>query len=190
MKIGLYFGSFNPIHVGHLITANTIVQSAELDQVWFVVSPHNPHKKKSSLLHEFDRYDMVRLAIADNEKLSVSDIEFNLPKPSYTIDTLTYIQEKYPNYEFQILIGEDNLTHFHKWKNHEQILEYYGVLVYPREGTIKTEFHDHPKVKFVEAPLLNISATYIRTLIKEKKSIRYLVSQDVEVLIRSKKFYL
>jgi len=133
---------------------------------------------------------MVRLAIADNEKLSVSDIEFNLPKPSYTIDTLTYIQEKHPTYEFQILIGEDNLTHFHKWKNHEQILEYYGVLVYPREGTPKTDFHDHPKIKLVEAPLLNISATYIRELIKNEKSIRYLVPQEVEVLIRSKKFYL
>ncbi len=133
---------------------------------------------------------MVRLAIADNEKLSVSDIEFNLPKPSYTIDTLTYIQEKHPNYEFQILIGEDNLTHFHKWKNPEKILEYYGVLVYPRDGTPKTEYHNHPKIKFVEAPLLNISATYIRNLIKEKKSIRYLVPQEVEILIRSKKFYL
>lgn len=190
MKIGLYFGSFNPIHIGHLITANTIAELAQIDQVWFVVSPHNPHKQKSSLLHEFDRYDLVRLAIGYNPKLEVSDIEFHLPKPSYTIDTLTHIQEKYPNYKFSVVIGEDNLTHFHKWKNHDKLLEYYQLLVYPREGTPKTVFHQHPSVQFVDAPMLNISATYIRELIQQHKSIQYLVPDDVALKIKEKKFYL
>ncbi len=190
MKIGLFFGSFNPIHIGHLIIANTIADSEEVSQVWLVVSPQNPFKKNGTLLHEFDRYDMVRLAIADNEKLNVTDIEFHLPKPSYTIDTLTYLQEKYPQHIFKIIIGEDNLKGFEKWKNYLKILEYYEVLVYPRPNSAKTIFHDHEKVKFVQAPLIDLSATYIREKIRNHQSIKYLVHEDVETMIRVKGFYL
>ncbi len=190
MKIGLFFGSFNPIHIGHLIIANTIADSEEVSQVWLVVSPQNPFKKNNTLLHEFDRYDMVRLAIADNEKLNLTDIEFHLPKPSYTIDTLTYLQEKYPQHEFKIIIGEDNLKGFEKWKNYTKILEYYEVLVYPRPDATKTPFHIHPKVKFVQAPLIDLSATYIREKIRNRQSIKYLVHEDVETVIRVKGFYL
>jgi nicotinate-nucleotide adenylyltransferase len=190
MKIGLFFGSFNPIHIGHLIIANTIADSGEVSQVWLVVSPHNPFKKSNTLLHEFDRFDMVRLAIADNEKLNVTDIEFHLPKPSYTIDTLTYLHEKYPQYEFKIIIGEDNLKGFEKWKNHHKILEYYEVLVYPRPNSEKTHFHSHAKVKFVQAPLIDLSATYIREKVRQHQSIKYLVHEDVETLIRVKGFYI
>lgn len=190
MKIGLFFGSFNPIHIGHLIIANTIADSQEVNQVWLVVSPQNPFKKNSTLLHEFDRFDMVRLAIANNEKLNVTDIEFHLSKPSYTIDTLTYLQSKHPQHEFKIIVGEDNLKGFEKWKNHEKILEYYEVLVYPRPHSEKTPFHTHEKIKFVQAPLIDLSATYIRDKIRQNKSIKYLVHEDVETMIRVKGFYL
>jgi nicotinate-nucleotide adenylyltransferase len=136
MKIGLYFGSFNPIHVGHLIVANIMANSPDLDQVWFVVSPQNPFKKSKTLLHEFDRFDMVEKAIADNPKLKVSDIEFAMPKPSYTIDTLARFTEKYPNHTFKLIIGEDNLAAFPNWKNFDKILEFYGLLVYPRPNSV------------------------------------------------------
>ncbi len=121
MKIGLFFGSFNPIHIGHLIIANTMAENTDLEEVWFVVSPQNPFKKQKSLLHEFDRLEMVERAIQDNFKLKASDIEFHLPRPSYTIDTLTVLQEKYPEHQFGLIMGGDNLSHFHKWKNYEQI---------------------------------------------------------------------
>ncbi|GGC02305.1 nicotinate (nicotinamide) nucleotide adenylyltransferase [Dyadobacter sediminis] len=190
MKIGLFFGSFNPIHIGHLIIANTMATSADLEQVWFVVSPQNPFKKNNSLLHEFDRYDLVQRAISDNSALKVTDFEFHMPKPSYTIDTLIRMQEKYPQHEFRLIIGEDNLAQFPNWKNHDKILEYTGLLVYPRPDSKKHIFGNHPAVKFVEAPLLDISATYIRNCLKTGKSIRYMVPEPVEQLIRIKKFYL
>ncbi len=190
MKVGLFFGSFNPIHIGHLIIANSMLEFSGLDSVWFVVSPHNPHKKKSTLLHEFDRLEMVRLAIADNPKLQVSDIEFNLPQPSYTIDTLAYISEKYPQHEFSLIMGEDNLQHFHKWKNHLKILEYHSILLYSRPNSVKTEWHKHPKIKFVNAPLIDISATYLRYCIRSEKSIKYMVHDDVANMIKFKKYYL
>ena len=190
MKIGLFFGSFNPIHVGHLIIANAMAENTTLDEVWFVVSPQNPFKKKNTLLHEFDRYDMVEMAIADNYKLKVSDIEFHLPKPSYTIDTLTYIQEKFPQHQFALIMGSDNLSHFHKWKNYEQILNYFQVFLYPRPNTQASDFEQHESVHTVEAPLLDISATFIRNLIKEEKSIKYLVHEAVEAYILQKKFYI
>jgi nicotinate-nucleotide adenylyltransferase len=189
MKIGLFFGSFNPIHIGHLILANSIAENTDLDQIWFVISPHNPHKKKNTLLHEFDRYDMVEKAIYDNPKLKACDVEFHLPRPSYTIHTLTHLQEKYPKNEFAIIMGSDNLANFKNWKNHDKILEYYSLYVYPRPNVAETEFHTHPKVTLVKAPLLDISATYIRDSIKSGKSIRYLVPEAVEELIRRKKFY-
>lgn len=189
MNIGLYFGSFNPIHIGHLILANAVVEVSGADQVWFVVSPHNPFKKKKSLLHEFDRLEMVRLAIADNPKLDVTDIEFQLPKPGYTIDTLTHIQERFPDYSFSIIMGEDNLSHLHKWKNYEAILEYYDILVYPRPSVPEHNLKNHPKVHFIDAPLMAFSATYIRKCVEEGHSIKYLVHEDVESFIHGNQFY-
>lgn len=188
-KIGLFFGSFNPIHSGHLIIANIMAENTDLNKVWFVVSPQNPFKLSKGLLHEFDRYDMVKAAIADHYKLEVSDVEFNLPKPSYTIHTLAYLTEKFPGKEFKVIIGEDNLENFAKWKNHEQILNQFGLYVYPRPNVTNSDLKRHPNVKIIEAPLLDISATYIRNCIKDNKSIRYLVPESVEQLIRLKHFY-
>jgi nicotinate-nucleotide adenylyltransferase len=189
MKIGLFFGSFNPIHIGHLIIANVMAENTDLREVWFVVSPQNPFKNQKALLHEFDRYDMVNRAIAENYKLRATDIEFQMPKPSYTIDTLTVLQEKHPENEFVLIMGSDNLTHFHKWKNHDKILEYYSLYVYPRPSVTNHELFGHPKVRQVPAPLLDISATYIRNSIQSGQSIRYLVPEPVETLIRIKNFY-
>ena len=188
-KIGLFFGSFNPIHMGHMIIANIMAENTDLSKVWFVVSPQNPFKQSKGLLHEFDRFDMVKAAIADNYKLEVTDIEFHLPKPSYTIDTLTVISEKNPQHNFRVLMGEDNLTNFEKWKNHDQILDQYGLYVYPRPNVTKSEILRHGNVKIVEAPLLDISATYIRQCIKNNKSVRYLVPEPVEQMIRMRNFY-
>lgn len=191
MKIGLFFGSFNPIHIGHLIIANTMAENTDLDQVWLVVSPQNPAKRHSnSLLHEFDRYDMVEKAIADNHKLKVTDIEFHLPRPSYTIDTLTYIQEKYSTHQFVIIMGGDNLVNLPKWKNADKILEYYEIYVYPRPHTEKSDLENHPKIKIVEAPLVDISATFIRNQLQKNKSIKYLTPENVEEHIKRKKFYI
>lgn len=192
MKVGLFFGSFNPIHIGHMIIANTMVEHGDLDQVWFVVSPQNPLKKRATLLHEFDRYDMVRLAIADNHKLNVTDVEFHMPKPSYTVDTLAYLTDKHPNVTFSLIMGEDNLKSFHKWKNYEHILGNYGLLVYPRMGSSTKELPvlvEGADVRLIEAPLVDISATFIRDALKKNKSIRYLVNSDVENFIKAKKFY-
>lgn len=195
MNIGLLFGSFNPIHVGHLIIANVMAENTDLKKVWFVVSPQNPFKPSKGLLHEFDRYDMVKAAIADNYKLEVTDIEFHLPRPSYTIDTLTHLTERNPGKTFRVIIGEDNLVNFEKWKNYGQILDQYGLYVYPRlavkdaAGVTNSELKRHPNVKMVEAPLLDISATYIRSCIRDNKSIRYLVPEAVEQMIATKQFY-
>lgn len=188
MKIGLFFGSFNPIHIGHLIIANVMQNRTDLDEVWFVVSPQNPFKKQKSLLHEFDRLKMVELAIADHFYFRASDVEFHMPKPSFTIDTLTYLSDKFPQHQFKLIIGGDNLTHFHKWKNYEQILEHYGLYVYPRPGE-KKELH-HPNIHFVQAPLMDISATFIRESIKGGHSVKYVLPQPVEEYIRDKKLFL
>jgi nicotinate-nucleotide adenylyltransferase len=190
MKVGLYFGSFNPIHVGHLIIAQAVQERANLDEVWFVVSPQNPFKKSNSLLHEFDRYDMVRLSIEENDAFRVSDVEFNMPRPSYTIDTLVYLKEKHPGYQFKLIIGGDNLSIFPKWKNSHKIIEDFGLIVYPRPGEKKSELIDHPNVIFIEAPLLDISATYIRKCIRENKSIRYLVPTKTCEYIYERKLFL
>lgn len=191
MKVGLFFGSFNPIHIGHLIIANTMVENTDLDKVWLVVSPQNPFKKQSNLIHEFDRLDMVERAVAENYNLFASDVEFHMPKPSYTIDTLTHLQEKHPDKIFALIIGEDNLQHFHKWKNYEQILEYYEIYYYPRPGIeVQNDLKNHPKVKKAEAPLLDISASFIRSSVKNNKSIKYLVHPAVEQYIYQKKLYI
>lgn len=189
VKIGLFFGSFNPIHMGHLIIANLIAETTDVKKVWFVVSPQNPFKPSKGLLHEFDRYDMVRAAIYDNYKLEVSDIEFNLPKPSYTIHTLVHLTEKHPDKQFRVIMGEDNLEGFTRWKNYERILEDYGLYVYKRPGVQLSTLKEHPNITFVEAPLLDISATFIRSCIRKKQSVRYLVPDAVEEMIRAKGFY-
>ena len=188
-KIGLFFGSFNPIHMGHLIIANLMAETTDLNKVWFVVSPQNPFKASKGLLHEFDRYDLVRAAIFDNYKLEVSDIEFHLPKPSYTIHTLVHLKEKHPEKDFKVILGEDNLVNFTKWKNHQQILKDYGLYVYQRPNTQPSELKSHPNVKYIEAPMLDISATFIRTCIKRNQSVRYLIPDVVEERIKAKGFY-
>jgi nicotinate-nucleotide adenylyltransferase len=190
MKIGLFFGSFNPIHVGHLIIANTMAYTTDLSQVWLVVSPQNPFKKNKSLLHEFDRYEMVQRAIADNHKLRVTDVEFAMPRPSYTIDTLTKLQEKHPEHEFKLIVGEDNLGQFKNWKNYEKILEYYGLYVYQRPNAAPHDFGNHEAVRFVNAPMLDISATFIRECLKNNRPIKYMVTEAVEGMIYAKKYYL
>lgn len=190
MKIGLFFGSFNPIHMGHLIIANLMAETTDLKKVWFIVSPQNPFKPSKGLLHEFDRYDLVQAAISDNYKLEVSDVEFHLPKPSYTIHTLIHLHEKHPDKDFKIIIGGDNLVNFTKWKNYEQILKDYGLYVYPRPNTQLSELLSHPNVRSIKAPMLDISATFIRDCIRNKQSVRYLVPDIVEERIRAKGFYL
>ena len=195
MKIGLFFGSFNPIHIGHLIVANSLVSNTDLEQVWFVVSPQNPFKKARSLLHEFDRLDMVERAIADDNRLKATDIEFSMPKPSYTIDTLDLLSQKFPQHTFRLLMGEDNLEQFANWKQHERILTEFGLYVYPRparpsEPAKPSPFREHPNVQLIAAPLLDISATYIREAIRANRSIRYMVPDVVGEMIERKKFYV
>lgn len=187
MKIGLYFGSFNPIHMGHLIIANTLYDRTDLEEVWFVVSPQNPLKKRQSLVHEFDRLKMVELAIADHYHFRASDVEFRMPKPSYTIDTLTYLSEQYPQHEFCIFLGSDNISQLTKWKNYQQILDHYKIFVYPRPG--EPVMVEHPAITLIEAPLLDISATFIRKSIQEGYSVKYLLPEGVEDHIQDKKLY-
>ncbi|MEM1214216.1 MAG: nicotinate (nicotinamide) nucleotide adenylyltransferase [Bacteroidota bacterium] len=178
-KTGLFFGSFNPVHVGHLIIANFMATQTDLDEVWMVVSPQNPHKKKQSLARDHDRLHLVRLAIDDNPHLRASDIEFGLPQPSYTIDTLTYLREKYPQRQFTLIMGGDNLATLHKWKNYEIILRDYEIYVYQRPQYELGELQDHPKVKRFDAPLMQISASYIRRCLREGHSVQYLVPEAV-----------
>jgi nicotinate-nucleotide adenylyltransferase len=191
MKIGLYFGTFNPIHIGHLTIANHLVEHSDLDQVWFVVTPLSPFKKKSSMLDNHQRLEMVYLATKDYDKLKPSDIEFGLKQPNYTIDTLTYLFEKFPKHEFAIIMGEDNLKSFHKWKNYELILENYSVYVYPRlsEGNIDTRFNEHPKIFNVSAPIMELSSTFIRQEIKAGKNIRPMLPDNVWNYIDVMNFY-
>ena len=189
MKIGLFFGSFNPIHIGHLIIANHMAENTELDQVWLVVSPHNPHKNKSTLAPDYDRLHLVQIAIEDNPKLRASNIEFSLPKPSYTIDTLTFLREKSPQHQFALIMGGDNLSSFHKWKNYELILRDYEIFVYQRPEYKLGDLATHPKVNLVDAPLLSISASFIRASIKSGKSIRYLVAEPVYEYLENSHLY-
>ena len=178
MNIGLYFGSFNPIHIGHLIIGSHIANNTEVDEVWFIVSPQNPLKESSSLLNEQHRYSLVKLAVEDEKKLKASNVEFSMPKPSYTIDTLIYLSEKYKQHRFTLIIGSDSFLNFEKWKNYKQIVLNYNILIYPRLGFSATK--DLPEtIKVIDAPLMEISSTQIRKYIKEKKSIRYLVTDKV-----------
>ncbi|NOQ75914.1 MAG: nicotinate-nucleotide adenylyltransferase [Crocinitomix sp.] len=198
-RVGLYFGSFNPIHIGHLIIANYMAQSAEIDEVWFVVTPQNPHKKKKNLLEDFHRLAMVRIAVEQNSKLNASDIEFHLPKPSYTTYTLQALKEKYPNNQFTLIMGEDNIRNLHKWKNYEYIIENYPIIVYPRVETIQEQVKIEkeipngimtlPNVHLSDAPIMKISSSFIRNMIKEGKDVRYLLSEPVFNYLDEMNFY-
>ncbi|MGO1243147.1 MAG: nicotinate (nicotinamide) nucleotide adenylyltransferase [Sphingobacterium sp.] len=188
-RIGLFFGSFNPIHLGHLIIANYIVNYTELDEVWFVVSPQNPFKEKKTLGNMYDRLEMVNLAIEGEERLRASDIEFGLPQPSYTIDTLQHLQEKYPSKEFTLIMGEDNLQGLKKWKNADIILRDYQIIVYPRPGYQSPELASHPSVTLTQTPMMELSSTFLRKAIKAGKALRFYTPDKVLEFIDKKGLY-
>ena len=188
MHIGLYFGSFNPVHTGHLIVANHVIAYTDVDKIWFVVSPHNPLKDSHSLLNEYDRLHLVNLAIEGNPKFRGSNVEFHLPKPSYTIDTLTYLTEKFPLERFSVIMGADSFQNIHRWKNFEQLVARFAFVVYNRPG-FDIEDTYGAEITILDAPLLQISSTYIRRQIKEKKSIKYIVPDEVESYILANHYY-
>ena len=188
MRIGLYFGSFNPIHTGHLIIANHVLNETNLQKIWFVVSPQNPFKPSSTLLNEYDRLHLVQIAIDNDDRLKASEIEFSLPKPSYTAHTLTYLQEKYPTHQFTVLMGSDSFQNLEKWKNAETIIKNYPIVVYNRPGFEVTNTVG-ADLTIMNAPLLEISATYIRECLQQGKSIKYLVPETVEAEIEKSGFY-
>lgn len=199
MKVGLYFGSFNPIHVGHLIIANHMANNTDLDQVWFVVSPHNPLKDKKTLLEDYHRLALVKEAVDNNSKLRASDIEFGLEQPNYTVKTLAVLAEKYPNYEFSLLMGEDNLRTLHKWYNYEYLLKNYRIFVYPRAVSVgeaenkqtgTDELSRHPNVVLLkDVPVMNVSSSYIRKSIENEKDVRYLLTPPVLKYVDEMGFY-
>lgn len=202
-QIGLFFGTFNPVHVGHLIIANYMAELPELDEVWLVVTPRNPHKQKDSLLEDHHRLRLTRVATEENEKLDVSKIEFDLPQPSYTVNTLKQLEEKHPKYGFTLIVGEDNLRTFHKWKNYEEILQEHPLYVYPRAFTVQErDAGPDPKereqeeaikaregVRLFDAPVMKISASYIRKRIAEGKDVRYLLTPPVHEYVKEMHFY-
>lgn len=189
MKTGLLFGSFNPIHIGHMAIANYMLEFTDLERLWFVVTPHNPLKKKSSLLADHHRLELVNRAIGDNPKMKASDIEFKLPQPNYTTDTLAYLREKYPKQEFALIMGSDNLVTLHKWKNYELLLEQYEIYVYPRPGDKDLPYADNPRVKITEAPLMEVSSSFIREAIRDKKDVRYFMPGEVSKYVQEMHFY-
>lgn len=178
-RVGLFFGSFNPVHVGHMILANFMATQTDLDEVWLVVSPHNPFKKQSTLARDHDRLHWVKLAIGDTPNLRASNVEFGLPKPSYTIDTLAVLRDRHPNYVFSLIMGGDNLATLRKWKNATILLRDYDILVYRRPGYELGDLADHPRVRVYDAPLMHLSATYVRGVLAAGKSVRYLVPEAV-----------
>ena len=201
MKIGLYFGTFNPIHVGHLIIANYLAEYSDLEQIWMVVTPHSPLKKKETLLDDYHRLHLVRLATEDYPKIKPSDFEFKLPQPNYTVNTLAHLQDKFPTYEFSLIMGNDNLKSLHKWKNHDIILKNHDIYVYPRYETksgtgeavsFEAEsqmFENHPKIHLIAAPIVEISSTFIRENIKNKKNVQPLLPSKVWEYIDHNNFY-
>jgi nicotinate-nucleotide adenylyltransferase len=189
MHIGLFFGSFNPVHIGHMALANYMLSFTDMKQVWFVVSPHNPLKNKNSLLNQNYRLNLVNLAIGDHPNMRASNIEFNLPQPSYTIHTLAHLQEKFPKHQFSLIMGQDNLQSFAKWKNYEEILKRYHLYVYPRPNTEVSEFDNHPHVHLTKAPLMDISSTFIRQAIIDKKDMRFFMPEKVWQEIDEMSFY-
>lgn len=191
-KVSLFFGSFNPIHIGHLILANYILENSDMAELWFVVSPQNPFKDKKTLLSDHNRLDMVQLAAKNYPKMRVSNVEFSLPKPSYTIDTLTYLKEKYPDHSFALIMGEDNLKGLRKWKNSEKLIENYQIIVYPRlfEGDKQEkEFLKHDNISMVNAPIIELSATEIRNMIKNGKNVRPMLPPEVFEYLDGSNFY-
>ncbi len=188
MKIGLFFGSFNPIHIGHLAIANYMVEFTDLKQIWFVVSPQNPLKKKKTLLANYHRLALVREAVQDDNRFRVCDIEMKLPKPSYTIDTLTYLREKYPDKDFVLILGSDSLLTFHKWKNYKELIRTTQRYVYPRPN-VQINESDHANCVFINAPLMEISSSFIRDSLRQKKDIRYFLHPKVYQYIKEMHFY-
>lgn len=190
MKVGLFFGTFNPIHVGHMVIANYMVEYTDIDQLWLIVTPQNPFKQKASLLKDYDRLHLVNIAIGDDQRMRSSDIEFNLPKPNYTSDTLVYLREKFPDHEFALILGADNLSNFHKWKNYEEILKYHELFVYPRLETQQSgELRHHYRVSYVEAPIMKISSSFIRKAIKEGRNVNFFMPENVGKYVREMNFY-
>ena len=189
MKIGLFFGSFNPVHIGHMIIANHMAEYTDLDQIWMVISPQNPLKLKTSLAKDHDRLHLVQIAIGNNSKLKASNAEFNLPIPSYTIDTLTYLKEKHPEKTFSLIMGGDNIEGIENWKNYETLLAEYDIYVYQRPGYQIGKYSIHPRVKVLFAPMIDISATFIRNALKNKKSIQYLVPDIVFHYLENSNMY-
>lgn len=188
-RIGLFFGSFNPIHVGHLIIASQVVEQTDRDEVWFVVSPQNPFKRKDSLLDQRQRLHLVRLAIGDDDRLRASDVEFGLPVPSYTVDTLAHLGERHPAHDFALIMGSDNLQSLPKWKNAPVLLDRYRMLVYPRPGFDGGALREHPAVRWLDLPLLQVSATFVRQAIAEGRSARYLLPDPVYRYVEEMGFY-
>ncbi|MDW9380736.1 nicotinate (nicotinamide) nucleotide adenylyltransferase [Chryseobacterium sp. JV558] len=191
-KIGLFFGSFNPIHIGHLILANYILENSDMDELWFVVSPQNPFKDKKSLLKDHNRLDMVQLAVKHYPNMRASNVEFSLPMPSYTIDTLTYLHEKYPEYSFSLIMGEDNLKSLHKWKNSDVLIKNHHIIVYPRvfEGEkADADYLQHENISLIKAPVIELSATEIRTMIKDGKNVRPMLPPEVFEYLDGSSFY-
>ncbi|HAQ37722.1 MAG TPA: nicotinic acid mononucleotide adenylyltransferase [Saprospirales bacterium] len=189
MNIALFFGSFNPVHQGHLIIASHIINFTDHEQVWMVVSPQNPFKTNLQLANEYERFYMMEMAASDNPDIVPCNIEFELPKPSFTIDTLTYLRERYPQHLFSIVLGSDNIKDFHRWKNYEMILEHYRLIVYQRPGNLEKMYENHEHITYLNAPLLDISSSFIRQLIRENKSIQYLVPEQVRKYIRHSNLY-
>jgi nicotinate-nucleotide adenylyltransferase len=189
MKVGLFFGTFNPVHIGHMAIAGYLAEFADLHEVWMVVTPNNPHKATGSLLQDYHRFEMVRIAIGDYKNIKPSKIEFNLPRPSYTNKTLVHLQENYPDVQFSLIMGSDNLNTFKKWKNWEEIINHHQLYVYPRPNYDGGELKDHKQVKLVEAPLMQISSTFIRNSIQNKKDVRFMLPESVYKYIDEMNFY-
>lgn len=189
MHIGLFFGSFNPVHIGHLALANYMVSYTNMQEVWLMVSPHNPLKNKSQLLHQNDRLHLVKLALDFHPTIKASNFEFDLPQPSYTVNTLVRLKEKYPEHQFSLIMGQDNLQTFHKWKNYEEILKHYHIFVYPRPNCAESEFDRHMNITLTEAPVMDISSTFIRKAIKEKKDVQFFMHPKVWEEIDLMNFY-
>lgn len=188
-KIGLFFGSFNPIHNGHLIIAEYFIEHTDLNEIWFIVSPQNPLKEKKNMLDERNRLLLVKIAVDDNPKFRASDIEFKMPRPSFTVKTLAFLTEKYPEKKFVLLMGSDNLMTLHKWKNYEQILKYHEIYVYPRPLAVGDTLPDYPNVRITKAPLIEISSTLIRSSLKANKNVKYLLPEKVYKYIQEMHFY-
>jgi len=188
-KTGLFFGSFNPIHIGHMILAEYMVEHTDLEEIWFVVSPQNPLKEKKGLLADYHRLAMVNIAVEDDARMRACNIEFKMPQPSYTIDTLAYLGEKYPDRHFVLIGGTDILPSLHKWKNYRVLLDNYTLYIYNRPNYDPGEYRDHPNIKFFQAPMLEISASFIRHAIKKGKSIMYMLPPRVNEYIREMHFY-